>query len=1026
MGLMVLWLQGVTQEGIPLLLYGEKTATSQVQCISDEVMKTVTALVEENMVRLKQSGQLSFLRTAEDTVRFDWPLRLAPGSADLPYYSIGSFFDHDKNSNQVLDYSCRKRTYDGHNGTDITIWPFFWKKMDEGAVDVIAASDGIVIGKHDGDFDRNCGFSNDVGNFVIILNADSSKCHYLHMKKGSVTTKEIGARVTTGEYLGKVGSSGNSSNPHLHFAVQTASGEFVDPFSGECNKGSSRWISQKPYNEPTLHLVATHPNKGEPIFPGCPLKEVPNIQTNFQPGDLVLFSSFFHDQIPGDLVRHRIYQPDNSLFREWTQILRDTLQLSLWITSWRLPDFAAIGVWRYEATYYGKTLSTSFTVKSVSGKLSWARSIGGTGLDAGKALAPDADGNVYLTGSFQISADFDRDTGRYKLTAAGNDDILISKLDGNGRLVWAKSIGGPENEHSTVIKVDSRGNIFIGGSFQGTADFDPDTAIYQLTASGGDDIFLAKLDTSGRFLWAKIMGGIMGDHLNAMAVDSGGNIYLTGSFQGNADFDPDAGNYQLTSSGSEDIFVSKLSADGNFVWARKMGGPAIDKGNGIALDISGNVIITGSFEGLANFNPGIGAFNLTSSGGYDIFVAKLDGKGNVIWAKRMGGMAYDVGNAIVTDLEGNILGTGFFQGSADFDPEKGNYFLNSYGLDDIFIFKLDAKGYFIWAKKIGGSDSDIGNSIALDASGNIFTTGFFGGWVSFYTGGLDYYLSTSGKSDMFISKMDHFGNLVWAKKFGGTGFDVGNEAIADVFGDVYIIGSFEEEANVYPILPAKLTSKGSSDVFVVKYSHCDNTSSTQTAVACGTYSWNEEIYKSSGIYHLVLPNEEGCDSVLLLNLTIKKAKIGVSQIGNVLVSEAIGAKYQWLDCNNNFAKVEGQNSQVFIPSINGDFAVEVADTNGCIDTSLCYKVVVVGIEDGSFGGGFAAYPNPTSGSLTIDFGEPLQMAEIIVTNVLGQEVRRERCKNSAKYNMVIPGENGIYLLIVRSENKIAALRILKQ
>jgi hypothetical protein len=158
----------------------------------------------------------------------------------------------------------------------------------------------------------------------------------------------------------------------------------------------------------------------------------------------------------------------------------------------------------------------------------------------------------------------------------------------------------------------------------------------------------------GDFVWAKAMGGTGPDWGDGMAVDSAGNVYTTGFFEGTVDFDPGAGVFNLTSAGGYDIFVSKLDSTGNFVWAKCMGGTNGDYGTGIAVDSAGNVYTTGDFTGTADFDPGAVVFNLTSAGGYDIFVSKLDSTGNALWAKRMGGTGDDYGTGIAVDSAGNV------------------------------------------------------------------------------------------------------------------------------------------------------------------------------------------------------------------------------------------------------------------------------------------------------------------------------------------------------------------------------------
>ena len=225
-----------------------------------------------------------------------------------------------------------------------------------------------------------------------------------------------------------------------------------------------------------------------------------------------------------------------------------------------------------------------------------------------------------------------------------------------------------------------------------------------------------------------------------ITVDNNGNVYTTGDFDGTGDFDPGPGVYNLTSAGSEDIFVSKLDVNGNFVWAKRMGGggpsTANDYGRSVVVDANGNVYVTGWFNYTADFDPGPGVYNLTSASGPDIFVLKLDVNGNFLWVKQMGGVGSDYGESIAIDAAGNIYTTGRFGLQTDFDPGLGVYNLTSAGDLDVFVSKLDANGNFVWARRMGGTGrdyADYGRSIAVDAVGNVYTSGRFQNTCLLYT-----------------------------------------------------------------------------------------------------------------------------------------------------------------------------------------------------------------------------------------------------------------------------------------------------
>ncbi|MBK9208838.1 MAG: SBBP repeat-containing protein [Anaerolineales bacterium] len=447
----------------------------------------------------------------------------------------------------------------------------------------------------------------------------------------------------------------------------------------------------------------------------------------------------------------------------------------------------------------------------------WAKSMGASSTEEGDDIAVDGSGNVYTTGSFTGTVDFDPGAGTADLTSAGSNDTFVSKLDSSGNFVWAKRMGGSDIDNGYAIAVDGSGNVYTTGRLRGTGDFDPGAGTTNLISAGLDDIFVSKLDANGDFVWAKRMGGSDYDYGYGIAVDGDGNVYTTGSFRGTVDFDPGAGTTNLISAGLDDIFVSKLDSSGSFVWAKRLGGSSADVAGDIAVDGSGNVYTTGYFGGTADFDPGAGTADLTPAGSNDIFVSKLDSSGNFVWAKNMGGSGSDGGNGIALDSNGYVYTAGGFWDTADFDPGAGNAELTSAGGTDIFVSKLDSNGGFVWAKNMGGASNDPMYDMAVDSSGNVYTTGFFLDTADFDPGAGTTNLTSRG-GDIFISKLDNNGNFIWAESIGGADLDLGKGIAVDGSGYVYTTGSFSYTVDFDPgVGTLNLTSaSGARDIFVSK------------------------------------------------------------------------------------------------------------------------------------------------------------------------------------------------------------------
>lgn len=260
----------------------------------------------------------------------------------------------------------------------------------------------------------------------------------------------------------------------------------------------------------------------------------------------------------------------------------------------------------------------------ISGNLLWVKQLENTAVDEGKAIAVDAAGAVYVTGKFWGTTDFDPGTGTNNLTSNGADDTYILKLTTAGDLAWVKQIGGPDYEYGYAITVDGAGNIYSAGSFQNTVDFDPGPGTANLTSAGFDDAYLFKLNTAGDFLWVKQITGSEANLILSMFIDAAGSIYTTGIFANTADFDPGAGTFNLTATGLIDIFIQKLDATGNLVWALAFGGTGQDFSQAISIGAVGEVYSTGIFSDTVDFDPGVGMANQISVGSFDSYVLKLN------------------------------------------------------------------------------------------------------------------------------------------------------------------------------------------------------------------------------------------------------------------------------------------------------------------------------------------------------------------------------------------------------------------
>jgi len=374
----------------------------------------------------------------------------------------------------------------------------------------------------------------------------------------------------------------------------------------------------------------------------------------------------------------------------------------------------------------------------------WAKDCGGIYHDLGYGISVDANGNSYITGTFQDIASF----GQFQLTSNGSWDIFIAKYDSLGNCLWAKNAGGAGDDESYAISVDPNGNSYITGSFSGTAMF----GVTQLTCNASWEFYLAKYDPNGNCLWAKQASGTSKDCGYGISSDASGNSYVTGNFWTSATF----GAFQLTSVGDQylDIFTAKYDPSGNCLWAKSGGGIYHDYGSGISTDANGNSYVTGTYQENGTFS----GTQLPNNGSYDIVLLKYDPIGNLVWAKNMGGSGDDEGSAVFVDAAGNSYLSGYFNGSAAF----GKFQLTSYGGSDIYVAKYDPDGNCLFARNAGSPGTDQGTGISIDSKGNSYFTGIYGGTSTF--GQLQ--LSGSGAflgkiSNSFINITAPYGNEIW-------------------------------------------------------------------------------------------------------------------------------------------------------------------------------------------------------------------------------------------------------------------------
>jgi len=535
----------------------------------------------------------------------------------------------------------------------------------------------------------------------------------------------------------------------------------------------------------------------------------------------------------------------------------------------------------------------------------WANSISGpSNYESGVAIGLDKDNNVYSASNFSDTIDVDPSANTVNIISNGGTDFVIQKLDFDGNFIWAKSIGSVDDEEVYDMVVDSLGNTYIMGHFVNTVDFDPSASTYSVDGEN-HGIFVLKLNSDGDFVWLEYAHGSALKYGYDIFLDKNEqNIYVTGYNSYSITFTSNTADQTLSSHGSYDPFVWKSDVDGNTLMTFNFGSSNLETGYGITCDDDDNIYVTGYFLDVGNFDPN-GTYNLTSNGSWDIYINKLDASGNFLWAKSYGGSGIDIGENVICDDEGNVYLSGFYRDSVDFDPGAGELYYYSGGSDNTFLEKLNSNGDLVWCVPLtngSGKPRNIeykNNAVYLvgyttstadfDPSSNIATTGAVGSFIVKY--------NDDGSFDKLVGVGSSYSTM--------QGLAVSNDS-------KYVLSTCKYK-NTVDFNPDdtevfEMTSvDGSYDTYIQKLYDCMEEYTNINETVCdnytspsGNYTWT-----STGTYNDTLINQYGCDSIIIINLTVNN-NTGVDV-------QSACETYTWIDGityteNNNTATYTLTNS----------------------------------------------------------------------------------------------------------------------
>ncbi len=459
------------------------------------------------------------------------------------------------------------------------------------------------------------------------------------------------------------------------------------------------------------------------------------------------------------------------------------------------------------------------SIPTYGNQFNWAKGFGDTGHEAGNIILNDKHGNIILGGYFRGKVNFNDSVAPKFLTSKGSEDIFINKYNASGQLIWALGFGGKGPDRCNNAVIDKDGNIYLVGNFRDTVDFNSNSN--PRVSAGFNDVFITKISAQGQLLWSRQFGGPLDEMGRSITITNDDQVIITGTFQGTAVFAET--NNVLTALKNADIFIANYNSNGELMWAKQVGGLAEDIAYSVSVGKNNQIYITGTFNSDVDFDPGVGVFRLLQQGVWpNMFVLGLNVTGDFQWVKSIVGDNLIIPYNLKVDQLGELVITGTFRSTVDFDPDVNQKLLTTssqYG--DAFVLKLYQTGEFKWVKQLGGELNEIGLGLEIDELNNIYTTGCYQNNADFDPGVGEYIIHTRGNSsnnDIYISKLNSDGEFVWVSTMNGLSEDIGFSICVQASNLVYTTGIFSDELNVNPGPDSIfIQSNGFTDIFIHSY-----------------------------------------------------------------------------------------------------------------------------------------------------------------------------------------------------------------
>ena len=703
--------------------------------------------------------------------------------------------------------------------------------------------------------------------------------------------------------------------------------------------------------------------------------------------------------------------------------------------------------------------------------LNSAVSWGGEGSLSSRLVIEDDEGNQYGYGRYSGEVDIQPGPNEWLLSSDEEEFVnFVYKIDSEDNVLWVKNIYYNYFGIPRLAGFDTEGNIIVGGTYANTFRYDDDNEVL-LESEADYNTYFLKLTTGGELIWVKSFDGGANFNNNIKVVNET-SVKFAGFFEGNTDFDPSDEEVIVSSSEFGIHYVIELDTDGNLL--------NYNFGNGFSdfylhENEDETLLYFGSFYDNSNtgvdIDLGDEEYILNNVGDRDAYIRKVDALENFIWAVSFGGVERDdISSIEITDTN-ETYALLYTEGDTtiDFDDITGE--TTSYELTEAenwILLKLSEAGELIWSTVVHESfDSDI-SSIRTDDTG-IYLFGSTNGTAT---------LTSNGERDIYISKLDFEGNVLWEHLIGAEG----NEGISDVDlledGSFDIYGSFSATVDFAPGAALwELSAVGENDLMKINLSPCDpsfgtdqveacesivwidgntytednntavfalssvsgcdsivsleltileNSSGVDTHVRCESFEWLDGVVytESNHTASFNLTNAAGCDSILSLDLSIFSDGMSVVKNGDILEAETGGISYQWIDCTNGNTVIEGAVNDTFEPEVDGTYAV-IIESEDCTVTSSCFDVNWLNTQDLSISD-VKIYPNPVQNELQLSFPKNQQSIKYTITDVLGNVLLQESETNTDHIHFAVNYPSGIYFLMIQTDTEHTAIRFIKE